>query len=259
MNITNELFSAMTKDNMIKIDDFTQFLQHITIIMPLINRLPNMTFFIKDNLGRYQLVNSNLIKRSRAKSIEDVMGLKAKDVFDGIYGQRHSALDERVFKNKLKVVNYLELHFYQSGMAGWCFTTKIPLINKYKEVVGLIGASVDIQEDDSVRIEVNEKLSRVQQYIDQHIDETLSVVQLAEIAGWSVSQLGRQFLKVFNMTPQQLIAKKRFENALELLQKNLPITEIAHQCGYSDHSAFSRKFKELTGLTPTKFRKSLRT
>ena len=45
--------------------------------------------------------------------------------------------------------------------------------------------------------------------------------------------------------------------ATELLAGDLPITDIALQCGYTDHSAFSRQFKAMTGSTPRDFRITL--
>jgi hypothetical protein len=47
------------------------------------------------------------------------------------------------------------------------------------------------------------------------------------------------------------------EKATELLAGDTPITDIALQCGYTDHSAFSRQFKAMTGSTPRDFRLTL--
>lgn len=58
------------------------------------------------------------------------------------------------------------------------------------------------------------------------------------------------------MTPMQYIQKVRLENAITLLKQDLSITEISLLCGYSDHSAFSRQFKQLTGLSPSQFKEA---
>ena len=54
-----------------------------------------------------------------------------------------------------------------------------------------------------------------------------------------------------------MIHKVRLEKATELLAGDTPITDIALQCGYTDHSAFSRQFKAMTGSTPRDFRLTL--
>jgi AraC-like DNA-binding protein len=43
---------------------------------------------------------------------------------------------------------------------------------------------------------------------------------------------------------------------LEDSQKS--VAEIAHACGFYDHSAFTRAFRAATGMTPTQFRQSRR-
>ena len=53
-----------------------------------------------------------------------------------------------------------------------------------------------------------------------------------------------------------MIHKARLGEASRLLLQDLQITEIALRCGYTDHSAFSRQFRALTGLTPSQFRES---
>jgi AraC-like DNA-binding protein len=52
-----------------------------------------------------------------------------------------------------------------------------------------------------------------------------------------------------------MIHKSRLEEGTRLLlDTDLPITEIALRCGYTDHSAFSRQFRALTSLSPSQFR-----
>jgi AraC-like DNA-binding protein len=51
-----------------------------------------------------------------------------------------------------------------------------------------------------------------------------------------------------------MIHKARLDTATQLLGGTLPITEIALRCGYADHSAFSRQFRALTGLSPSTYR-----
>jgi AraC-like DNA-binding protein len=57
------------------------------------------------------------------------------------------------------------------------------------------------------------------------------------------------------LTPSQLIAQTRLAAASRLLREtSKPVADIAHACGFYDHSAFTRAFRSATGLTPTQFR-----
>ena len=51
-------------------------------------------------------------------------------------------------------------------------------------------------------------------------------------------------------------AAQAHEHAHRLLHTDMPITEVALQCGYTDHSAFTRQFKALTGFTPRQYRQA---
>jgi AraC-like DNA-binding protein len=81
--------------------------------------------------------------------------------------------------------------------------------------------------------------------------------ELTGLSGMSVAQIERYCKRIFHLTPRQMIHKVRLEKATELLAGETPITDIALQCGYTDHSAFSRQFKAMTGSTPRDFRLTL--
>ncbi|WP_278932496.1 helix-turn-helix domain-containing protein, partial [Moraxella osloensis] len=91
-----------------------------------------------------------------------------------------------------------------------------------------------------------------------HLEQKITVADLAKYIDLSVSQLERLFKSVLNLSPTQMLQKIRLEYAIQLLNNtNLSIIEIAVRCGYSDHSAFTRQFKHMTNLTPSAFRKEI--
>ncbi|MCY1313870.1 Virulence regulon transcriptional activator VirF [compost metagenome] len=71
--------------------------------------------------------------------------------------------------------------------------------------------------------------------------------------------LQRLTREVFQLSPKQILMKARIEKACELLESTSnSITDIATECGYSDHSAFSRQFRAALHCTPQQYRLSVR-
>ena len=155
------------------------------------------------------------------------------------------------------IIDNLELHSYASGQLGWCITNKLPIYNNKQQIIAMVGISVDIDEDNERILRKHSRLADVAQFVRDHLDQKISIAQLAELANLSVSQLERTFKTVLNVSPLQFVQKLRLEYAVKLLAiPEMSVTQISLRCGYSDHSAFSRQFKQFTGMSPTQFRKT---
>lgn len=232
-----------------------QLISHIELLMPLLDNIPNVVFFIKNRQAQYIAVNQTLLIRSGRSSKNELIGLTSAQVFDHRQGEEYTQQDFKVLEGK-SIADKLELHNYLSGQLGWCITHKIPICNSRREIIAMAGVSIDIDQDNSHKLRQHKKLAAAADYIEAHIDQKLTVALLAAHTGLSISRLERLFKSVLNMSPLQMIQKMRLERALSLLKESdYPVVEIAVMCGYTDHSAFSRQFKQLTGLPPSAFRK----
>lgn len=257
MKELNEILAISLGEYSFKVSSLMDFIQNMSLIMPLVNALPNATFFVKSSDASYQLANQALVKRCRLADVSELIGKRAEEVFNFDLGVGYTEQDFEVMNKKRRINNRLELHSYKSGVLGWCLTTKVPIIDTQDKVLGIVGISLDLQDEKLIRPHLNARLSRVEKYVSQAFHGVIKIQDLADMAGLSISQLDRQFKIIFQMTPQQYVQKKRLEHAIKLLEMNISITEIANQCGYTDHSAFSRKFKELTSLSPSKFKEKI--
>jgi AraC family transcriptional regulator len=94
-------------------------------------------------------------------------------------------------------------------------------------------------------------LTRVTEYIDAYIDQRLSLAELGGIANLSPYHFSRLFKATTGRTPYQYVVEQRVRRARELLvNTDLPIHEIASQCGFSDQSHLGRHVRRRYGVTP---------
>ncbi|MGG4032832.1 helix-turn-helix domain-containing protein [Paenibacillus cisolokensis] len=103
-------------------------------------------------------------------------------------------------------------------------------------------------------------IRRAVRYMEEHYTrEELSLTEVAHALGISVPYLSRSFKEEMNVTFVQHLTRLRMAKARELLaDTDNSTTEIALQVGYSDYPHFSKTFKKMYGLTPTAYRKQLR-
>ncbi|WP_263262364.1 AraC family transcriptional regulator [Pseudomonas sp. RIT-PI-S] len=226
------------------------------LLLPLLDLIANAAIFLKDHHARYLLANRTLVQRCGVKQQQALLGKTSAEVFPAQFGPGYTEQDLRVLKQGTTLEGQLELHLYGSREPGWCLTHKWPLYNRSGEIIGLAGISLDVQAASDTH-PAYQRLAAVDDFIRSHFHTGVSLAQLTEIADMSAAQLERYCKRVFHLTPRQLIQKARLEQAHRLLQGPLPVTEVALQCGYTDHSAFSRQFKAATGFTPRDYRATI--
>ena len=103
-------------------------------------------------------------------------------------------------------------------------------------------------------------LQKLEQYLDQHYMEKLSLESISDALHIGRTKLCRLAKELSGgHTLSYLIAQRRMEAAKGLLvQSNLPVYAVAETVGISDYNYFSRVFRSLTGMTPRDFRKKRR-
>ena len=101
----------------------------------------------------------------------------------------------------------------------------------------------------------DERLSKVLEYINANIYNSINICTLADTACISTPYLIRLFRNNFGTSPLQYINKKKIEKAqLMLITEEETIKEVAYRLGFKDYSYFIRLFKKITGQTPLEFR-----
>lgn len=94
-------------------------------------------------------------------------------------------------------------------------------------------------------------------YMARNCHTHLSMADLAEKCGYTAEHFSRLFRKYTGKTPSAYIHECRIRKAKRLLRESdQSIEEIIAACGYSDRSAFFKRFSDAAGMTPLQYRKN---
>jgi AraC family transcriptional regulator len=93
-------------------------------------------------------------------------------------------------------------------------------------------------------------------YMQMNLDQSIHLKELATLLNMSQYHFCRLFKRSTGVSPHQFLLRQRVNRAKQLLQKSdRSILEVATHCGFTDGSHLTRHFRNLTGVTPTTFRK----
>ncbi|MBV9381105.1 MAG: helix-turn-helix transcriptional regulator [Streptosporangiaceae bacterium] len=99
-------------------------------------------------------------------------------------------------------------------------------------------------------------LRKARDRIDRDYADRIGIAALAEGAGYSREHFIRAFRSAYGETPGHYRTRRRVERACELLHSaNLTVTEICHLVGFTSLGTFSARFAEITGMSPTAYRR----
>lgn len=117
----------------------------------------------------------------------------------------------------------------------------------------LLGVRRAVLPDGGMRAPDN--LLEVKHYIERNYASSLSLEELASLAGMSSSHFIARYRECFGVPPRRYQTKLRMEAALYLLRdRNLTISEIACRTGYADVYHFSKQFKKYFRSCPSEMR-----
>jgi len=230
----------------------------VDLLAALFDATPDMAFFVKDADARYLAVNDSLVQRHGWQDKQEVLGKRSADICEGELGTIPTQQDHRVLRTGRPLWNQLEMQWYRPPMRTWCLTTKLPIRVEDGTIVGLIGFSKDVRtmiEPEEIPAAFAQALAE----FEEHLAPEVTPVWFAQKCELTSRRLSTLVKKVFDLTPGQFIAKIRLDAATQLLREtDLSVSEVAHRCGFYDHSAFTRAFRKATGTTPRSFRQMAR-
>ena len=224
------------------------------LLEQLFDHTPDIAFFIKDHAGRYLVVNNSLVERHGFRSKAQMLGRRPVDVCPGDFGRIPTEQDAAVIRTGRPIIERLELHWYAPNKPVWCLTTKLPMRDANGQVCGIIGLSQDVRSPMPTK-EIPAEIAAELRCLESSYADPVTPSMLAGVARLPAARFARIIKRIFGITTSQLIAKTRIAAASRLLREtDRSVAEIAHDCGFTDHSAFTRAFRAVTSVTPSQFR-----
>ncbi|NMH60568.1 helix-turn-helix domain-containing protein [Alteromonas ponticola] len=102
---------------------------------------------------------------------------------------------------------------------------------------------------------LDSRIANAMMFIEKHLDEKLTISQLASVACLSDTQFKLLFKQHTGLTAMSYITKLRMEKAQALLtHTDYSLQHIGERVGFAELSTFSRKFSRYFGLSPTQFK-----
>ena len=99
------------------------------------------------------------------------------------------------------------------------------------------------------------RLQRVLQFVDENLQSSIALKDLASIASLSPFYFSRAFRRVTGSSPQRYVRQRRLEKAKELLADgSASLADVALTCNFSSQSSFTRAFTRAFGVAPGKYR-----
>lgn len=128
----------------------------------------------------------------------------------------------------------------------------------YHELLVLIVRDHDTALNGPASTQYSPEIQAAIRWLEQHLDEPLSITDMAEASGLSQSHFRQRCHAETGFTPSDYLSRERVRQAKILLRKpSAPITDIAFRLGFQSSAYFAAVFKKLTGMTPSEYRNSV--
>ena len=139
----------------------------------------------------------------------------------------------------------------QSERARWCVWKSVELLYLLSAPEEPAAEMAPVLDQEMIRT-----LAETRRYMEEHLDEPLSISDLSRRACLSATTFKEGFRRLYGLPVHTWLQQRRMERAAELLRdSSLSVLGVAQSVGYSSASQFSAAFRRQYGMSPTVYRK----
>lgn len=200
---------------------------------------------IRDAMERMDMEEGRRAVRELQSGLMAMPGVCGRDVLEAVSAAGH------LFVSRLETVRMEEC--LQD------FVERVGQCGSAAQVFAVLEIMQESLMGDILTVRRNEALRPVRmakQYVQKHFRESITLEDVCEATGFSVSYFSALFKKETGEGFSKYLTRVRMEEAKNLLRETgLPVAEICERVGYSDRKHFTAVFHKFTGLNPAEYRK----
>ncbi|MEM9080309.1 MAG: AraC family transcriptional regulator [Verrucomicrobiota bacterium] len=225
----------------------------------LFDFLPAVHFYAKDSDHRYiGISDAVLVDVFGLKEKAELLGKTDLDFQPPALAEAYHAEDRRVMESREPSPQEVWLVPHVRGIPKWYVSRKMPLIDGEGEVKGIAGVMYPIDTPEE-EFRYFKEIAPVVQHIQDHFSSSISMQEMAELAGLSSTQFNHRFRSLLHMSPSEFLLRVRIQFVQqELVRTKRSVSEISAAAGFYDQSHLTKKFVLINGLTPMQYRKRFR-
>jgi AraC-like DNA-binding protein len=118
-----------------------------------------------------------------------------------------------------------------------------------------------VLENVEINTDIDKAVHKIKEQIASNFyDSKFSATKILNESGYAEDYIRAHFKKILGKTPVEFLVETRIDNAKSLINvyhNDMSLVDVALNCGFEDYIYFSRKFKQLTGLSPYEYKKSV--
>lgn len=103
-------------------------------------------------------------------------------------------------------------------------------------------------------------VAKIKDFVEEHLDQDLALADLAAVTNLSPTYFLRSFKQATGQTPHRYVMERRVLRARQRIEAtDLPLADIAYDCGFSSQSHMTDVFKSHMNTSPGRYRRLIRT
>ncbi|MBR0057443.1 MAG: helix-turn-helix domain-containing protein [Kiritimatiellae bacterium] len=230
--------------------------RNLRAALEMIDTIPGACSYVKDADGRFVAANRRNCEICHVKDEESIVGLTSADIFPAPLARAYLALDRRVRESGEPVVAATD------SPTGDYSTDRLvksvyPVLAEDGACIGTMCVFVQTPSREQVPA-WHGRIRALTAWIAENPGEEMTLEGLARRAKMTPRQLRDAFRGILGTSVTAFIAKQRLAAARRLLETTgKSVSDIAQECGYFDHSHFSKAFRAAYGKSPTAWRVSI--